>query len=214
PYAPWCDVIMPWTEPEPAGDLRSVDVMLQRAMIVAAGRKPVWPVIQITGAAWSQDIRLDPATVGRPPTPDEYRCMVYLAFARGASGIFDYAYRVPQARDQREYLVSRDAPELWQMVRRVGLELKALTPVLLEGEPLAVENSDPSIAMRGYKYKDVEYVIAVNPSNDTIPVAFKVPGLLESQLEVAFDQRKLAGPGGGQFGDQLEPHAVRVYMGR
>ena len=36
PYAPWCDVIMPWTEPEPAGDLRSVDVMLQRAMIVAA----------------------------------------------------------------------------------------------------------------------------------------------------------------------------------
>ena len=100
------------------------------------------------------------------------------------------------------------------MVRRVGMELKALTPVLLEGEPVAVENPNNSVAMRGYEYKDVEYVIAVNPSNDAVPVTFKVPGLLESQLEVAFDQRKLMGPGGGQFADQLEPHAVRVYMGR
>ncbi|MEI6502636.1 MAG: hypothetical protein WCP21_16625, partial [Armatimonadota bacterium] len=139
---------------------------------------------------------------------------VYLAFARGASGIFDYAYRVPQSSDQREYSVSRDAPELWQMVRRVGLELKALTPVLLEGEPVAIETPNPAIALRGYRYKDVAYVIAVNPTNDTVPLAFKVPGLLENQLEVAFDQRKLVGPGGGQFGDQLEPHAVRVYMGR
>ena len=112
PFAPWADVIMPWTEPEPAGDLRSVDTMIQKAVAVAAGEKPVWPVIQLTGAAWSQDVRLDPATNGRPPTPEEYRCMVYLGFARGANGFFDYAYRIPAARNQSEYYVQRDALEL------------------------------------------------------------------------------------------------------
>lgn len=214
PYAAWCDVLMPWTEPEPAGDLRSVDAMLQRAVAVVDGRRPLWAVLQITGAAWSQDSRLDPAGIGRPPTPEEYRCMVYLAFARGASGIFDYALRIPQHRDQREYSVQRDAPELWQMIRRVGQELKALTPVLLEGEPLAIEAPDKAVALRGYKYNGVSYILAVNPTPTAVPVAFKVPGLLDSQLEVAFDARKLVGPGGGQFGDQLEPHAVRVYMGK
>ena len=214
PYAAWADVIMPWTEPEPVGDLRSVDAMLQRAIKVADGQKPVWPVIQLTGAAWSQDIRLDPAGNGRPPTPEEYRCMAYLAFARGANGLFAYAYRVPQSRHQREFDVQRDAPELWQMVRRVGAELKALTPVLLQGEALAVECPDSSVAMRGYRYNGVNYVLAVNPTNQTVPVGFKVPGLAGNELEVAFDTRKVVGPGNGQFGDQLEPHAVRMYMAR
>lgn len=214
PFAPWADIIMPWTEPEPAGDLRSVDMMIQKAVAVAAGQKPVWPVIQLTGAAWSQDVRLDPATNGRPPTPEEYRCMAYLAFARGANGLFAYAYRVPTARNQREYYVQRDAPELWQMVRRVGNELKFLTPVLLEGEPLVIENPNKMVALRGYKYNGVSYVLAVNPCGESVPVAFKVPGLQGSELEVAFDNRRLAGPGGGEFGDQLGPHAVRVYMGR
>lgn len=214
PYAAWADIIMPWTEPEPPGDLRSVDAMLQQAMKVANGQKPVWPVIQLTGAAWSQDIRLDPAGNGRPPTPEEYRCMAYLAFARGASGLFAYAYRVPQSQNQREFDVQRDAPELWQMVRKVGQELKALTPVLLEGEPVAVENPDNSVALRGYRYKDVTYVLAANPCSQTVPIGFRVPGLQGNELEVAFDARKVIGAGGGQFGDQLEAHAVRVYMGR
>lgn len=214
PYAPWADIIMPWTEPEPPGDLRSVDAMLQRAIKVADGQKPVWPVIQLTGAAWSQDMRLDPETNGRPPTPEEYRCMAYLAFARGANGLFAYAYRIPQSRNQREFDVQRDAPALWQMVRKVGQELKALTPVLLEGEPVAVENPDNTVALRGYHYKDVTYVIAANPTNQTVPVGFKIPGLKSNELEVAFDTRKVVGAADGQFGDQLEPHAARVYMGR
>ena len=212
PYAAWADIIMPWTEPEPVGDLRSVDAMIQRAIKVADGAKPVWPVIQLIGAAWSQDARLDPAGNGRPPTPEEYRCMAYLAFARGANGLFAYAYRVPQSRNQKEFDVQRDAPELWQMVRKVGLELKALTPVLLEGEPVAVENTNQAIAMRGYRYNNITYVVAVNPLGETVPVAFKVPGLQGSELEVAFDTRKVVGSGGGEFADQLESHAVRVYM--
>jgi hypothetical protein len=68
--------------------------------------------------------------------------------------------------------------------------------------------------MRGYKYNDITYVLAVNPTNQALPVAFKVPGVAGAELQVAFDTRKLIGPGGGEFADQLEPGGVRIYMGR
>lgn len=214
PYAPWCDVLMPWTRPEPVGDLRAVDLLVRRSVEVAGGRKPVWPIIQLTGDAWSQDLRLDPAGNGRPPTPEEYRCMVYLSLARGATGVFSYAYRLPQGRQQREYFVKRDAPALWEMARRLGRELAALTPVLLEGEPVAVSCGNPDIPLRGLKYQGVFYVLAANPTDAPVPIAFKVPGMAGSDLEVAFDSRKLCGPAAGDFADRLEKHAVRVYMGR
>lgn len=213
-YAPFCDVLMPWTEPEPVGDLRSVDSLLQAAVAACSARKPVWPLIQMTGAAYADDTRLDPEGNGRPPTPAEYRCMAYLALARGAKGLFSYAYRLPSTRSQREFLVSRDAPGLWQMVRQVNQELRALTPVLLEGEPVAVEADGAGLPLLGLRYKDVFYVLAANPAATPAVLSLTVPGMQTSQLEVAFDARKVAGSGAGQFVDQIEPHGVRVYMGR
>lgn len=214
PYAAWCDVLMPWTEPEPAGDLRSVDALLERAMQVVGGNKPVWPIIQIAGAAHTQDPRLDPKTTGRAPTPEEYRCMVYLALARGAQGFFVFPFQMASSKTTMDYSVKRDAPELWEMIKRVGTEMKALTPILLEGEPVAVETDSKAIPMRALRYKDATYVICANPGGQAVPVSFKVPSVTGTDLEVAFDQRRVVGPGGGQFGDVLDPRAVRVYMGR
>lgn len=212
PYAPWCDVIMPWTQPIPAGDLRSVDAMLQQALKVAGGQKPVWPVIQMTGAAYADDSRLDPTGNGRPPTPTEYRCMVYLALARGANGFFAYAYQIPQTKTQRDYLIQRDAPQLWEMVKQVGQQIRALTPVILEGEPVTVRYQAPAVAMRGLKYKNVTYVLVANSSNEPIPLSFTIEGVTAKELQVAFDARKLSGAGDGVFADEIEPHGVRVYM--
>ncbi|MEN6641585.1 MAG: hypothetical protein ABFE08_03970 [Armatimonadia bacterium] len=214
PYVPWCDVLMPWTEPEPAGDLRSVDALLQRAMQVAGGEKPVWPVIQIAGAAHTQDPRLDPKTTGRAPTAEEFRCMVYLSLARGAQGFFVYPFQMAASKTTLDYSVKRDAPELWEMIKRVGTEMKALAPILLEGESVAVETDNKAIAMRALRYKDATYVICANPYAQVVPVSFKVPSVAGTDLEVAFDQRRIVGPGGGQFGDLLDARAVRVYMGR
>jgi hypothetical protein len=213
-YSSMCDILMPWTEPEPVGDLRSVDILLSRAAELCARRRPVWPIIQMTGAAYDTDMRLDPTGNGRPPTAAEYRCMAYLSLARGGNGVFSHAYRVLATRNQRDYLVSRDAPELWEGVKRVNRELRALTPVLLEGEPLAVETDNPQVALRGFRYKDACYVLAVNPLATPAPLTLRVPGMQTSVLEVAFDTRKVQGLAAGEFADQLEPHGVRVYMGR
>ena len=213
-YAPCCDILMPWTEPEPVGDVRGVDAMVGRALEVCGGTKPVWPIIQMTGAGYATDTRLDPRGNGRPPTPAEYRCMAYLSLARGAAGVFSFAYRVPPARNQREFLISRDAPDLWQAVGQTNRELQALAPVLLEGEPVAVQADRGDVALRGYRYKDAFYVLAANPLARPATFAFQVPGMTTNQLEVAFDTRKVCGASAGQFADQIEPLGVRVYMGR
>jgi hypothetical protein len=213
-YAPACDILMPWTEPEPVGDVRGVDSLIGRALEVCAGQKPVWPIIQMTGAAYASDVRLDPQGNGRPPTPAEYRCMAYLALARGANGVFSFAYRVPPARNQREYHLPKDAPQLWPMVGKVNHELQALAPVLLEGEPVAVPADSADVAVRGYRYQDAFYVLAANPLGHPVTFGFRVPGMTTSQLEVAFDTRQVCGAAPGQFADQIEPFGVRVYMGR
>lgn len=213
-YSSLCDILMPWTDPEPVGDLRAVDVLLTRATELCAGRRPVWPLIQMTGAAYAADVRLDPTGNGRPPSAAEYRCMAYLSFARGAAGLFSYAYRVSPSRTQRDYLVSRDAPELWQCVKQVNQELRALTPILLEGEPVTVQSDNPQVALRGLKYRDAYYVLAVNPSAAPAPLSLRVPGMKGNVLEVAFATRKVQGAAAGEFADQIEAQGVRVYMGR
>lgn len=213
-YSSFCDILMPWTEPEPPGDLRAVDVLLTRAQELCAHRRPIWPLIQITGAAYATDSRLDPKGNGRPPTADEYRCMAYQSLARGANGLFSFAYRVAASRTQLDYLAPRDAPDLWQGVKRVNQELRALTPVLLEGEPVAVRCDNPQVAVRGFRYHDACYVLAANPLSVAAPLKLSVPGMKTALLEVAFDTRKVQGVAAGEFADQLEPHGVRVYMGR
>ncbi|MBU0608161.1 MAG: hypothetical protein KKI08_09740 [Armatimonadetes bacterium] len=213
-YSSLCDILMPWTEPMPVGDLRSVDALVRRAVELCDGHRPVWPLIQMTGAGYATDSRLEVAGNGRPPTGEEYRCMAYLALARGGNGVFANAFRVVAGRGQRDYLVTREAPELWEAVRKVNSELRALTPVLLEGEPLAVQTSNPAVALRGLRYNDACYVLAANPLSAPAALTLKVPGMKTNVLEVAFDTRRVQGLTPGEFADQLEPHGVRVYMGR
>lgn len=213
-YAAASDIFMPWTDPEPVGDLRSVDALVSRAVQACEGLRPVWPVLQMTGAAYSSDSRLDPQTSGRPPTAQEYRCMAYLALARGAQGLFSYAYRLPAARGQREFLVTRDAPTVWQEAAAVNKELQALSPVLLDGEPVAVECGNPAIAVRGLRYNGVTYILAANPQAAPAAFSLKVPGMATDQLETAFVPRQIKGLGAGEFADQIEAQGARVYMGR
>ena len=191
---------MPWTEPEPVGDLRSVDALLRRAVEVAAGSKPVWPIIQLTGAAWSQDMRLDPAGNGRPPTPEEYRCMVYLALARGANGLFSYAYHVPRPATSASTIVSAMPPACGRWCGEANAGMQALTPVLLEGEPVAVEGRQRDGALRGYQVQRRLVCDRRQPVRPPVPAHLPACRVCRaSDLEVAFDTRKLAGRARGQF---------------
>lgn len=213
-YAPYCDVLLPWTEPEPVGDLRSVDLMLCQAQALAAGRRPVWPIIPMAGATATQDARLDPQGAGRPPTPAEFRCMAYLALARGAQGLFCYALNMPGSREVRPYDVRREAPELWAMVRTVGLQVKALMPALIKGQPVALKGDCGVCAVRALRYEGYVYILAANPSSEPQAVFFTIPDCPVGELSLGFDTGTVTGPGNGSFGDQLPPQTARVYVAK
>lgn len=213
-YVPACDVLMPWTEPEPPGDLRSVDVMLQEALAAAAGRKPVWAMLPLTGMAYSTDLRLDPQTTGRPPTPAEYRCMAFLALARGVNGLFAHGHLVPATRNQRAYHVAVDAPPLWEMAQTVAAQVRVIAPILLYGEPVEVSGDSPHIALRALRYGEGTYILAANISAEATPLTFRVPSLTSPELQLAFDNRRLVSPEAGLYSEVLEPHGVRLYVGQ
>jgi hypothetical protein len=215
-YAPYCDVIMPWTEPAPPGDLRPVDLMIGRAIEIAAGAKPVWPIIQMVGAAYAQDSSLDPQGNGRSPTPEEFRCMVYLALARGAGGVFCYALTSPRSRTQRAYDIRQDAPQLWEMVQKVAVQVRALSPALLDGEPLEVKPDGlrEGVAVRGLRHKEYGYVIIANANAESVPLRFSVPGFKGQELGLGFDEGSLTATAEGLFADTLGPHAVRTYVAK
>jgi hypothetical protein len=213
-YVPACDVLMPWTEPEPPGDLRSVDVMLREAMAAAGGHKPVWPMLPLTGMAYSTDVRLDPKTTGRPPTPAEYRCMAFLALARGANGLFAHGHLVPAARNQRAYHVAVDAPPLWEMAQTVAAQVRIIAPILLYGEPVEITGDSPQVALRALRYREGTYILAANISAEASPLTFRVPSLTSPELQLAFDNRRLVSPQAGLYSEVLEPHGVRLYVGQ
>lgn len=213
-YTHCADVLMPWTTPRPVGDLRPVDTMVRYTLQLAAGRRPVWPVIQLAGAAYTQDKRLDPAGSGRPPTPEEFRCMVYLALARGAQGVFCYALTSPSSGTQLAWDARQDAPPLWEMAKAVAGQVKALSPALLEGEPITItSNHDPAhLAMRGLRHGDYAYIIAANPTAETVPVSFSLPQTDVSELSLGFADGVLQADAQGAFADTIEPHGVRTYV--
>ena len=85
----------------------------------AAQPKPVWGVIQAFGHA-------DPKHDWVLPTPEEIRCMAYVAVVEGAQGLLFYSH----GRKGDPFYI-RDHAEHWAFVQRLGAELQTLSPVLL-----------------------------------------------------------------------------------
>jgi len=94
-YAPATDVIITDVYPVSTRSLFTLVPHLEQALRATGGHKSVWAVIQVHnndlhGIRWGGLEGI--VTAPRRPTPDEVRCMTYLAIAHGASGIIFYAY--------------------------------------------------------------------------------------------------------------------------
>ena len=88
--------------------------------------KPLIAVIQAFD--WSACPELLPGETNfRPPTHAEIRCMTYEALARGANGLFYYAY------DAGRWQI-REHPETWEALRSVVQEVRSRLP-LFQAEP-------------------------------------------------------------------------------
>ncbi len=213
-YSTATDVAIAWAEPRPPGELLPVARLIDEATRAVEPRKPVWARIPICGTAHTRDKSLDPAGAGRPPTPDEYRAMVYLSILNGAKGIMNYAYRIPESTTRIEFDAPRDAPALWKRVGDVNRELAAIGLPLLKGErqPHPHHSDDPA-QFGVWEYERRAIVILVNRTGTRQVKPFVVDNLAENRLRSISGPEEILGTGNGQFGKPLEPYEVSISIG-
>jgi len=125
----------------------------------------------------------------RPPSPEEVRCMSYLALMQGASGIFFYAWR-DTSWNLEEHPALRDA------LLSLGAELRANAPIfsrrvdwwparmVYHGGPEAMHNDifEARVALALFESKPKSgggargyYLIAANTSAEPVDFSFKLP---------------------------------------
>ncbi len=211
-FAQVADIVLAWSEPVPRWPLISVAESVQMARDAVDDRKPVWAVIQTAGYGWSDDLRLAKPEDSRPPTPAEFRAMVYLALSAGADGLVYHSWSLPARGDWPSWRLQRDAPELWEAVQETNRELTWLAPILLEAdpEPVTLEYECP-VRMAAWEHDGARYVIAVNAEDTTAAMVFDIGATPESDVEVLFERRRVEATAAGEVGDVFEPYAVHIY---
>jgi hypothetical protein len=142
---------------------------------------------------------------GRAPTYEETRCMTYLALAHGANGLIYYCYY-----DMR---VLPQYATMWGWMKKIGAEVKSLSPVLLSPEDLGEVKYTSAAAKIHTKLKISDgryYLIAVNSSEDPAKVSFDTGRGISSQANVLFEGRGFSVTG-GKFSDDFKPFEAHIY---
>ncbi len=187
-YIDCYDVVLP--DPYPlvkrVQPLTLVSDNLAETRRALAGTKPIWVVPQAFGSDVVEGIG-DPEQY-RTPTPDQERCMTYLALTQGVQGVVYYCYHVYTRYDAAKakagewpYVLGGHLPDqqpkLWGALVGLGAEMKHLGPALLRpgaesGRTKQVHGRRLPGAQRG-----AAWLLAVNPEPDaavvTLPVRAK-----------------------------------------
>ena len=163
---------------------------VDRAWAAARRGQSVFPVLQTFQAApyWLL------------PTPEQLRCMAYLAVIHGAKAIIYY-----------EYGGAKDTP-LWDAFRPLNEEMKALSPVLLVGsasERFHVFPRQVGVDVLEKEHEGHLYIIAANTQDHPTEVQFK-SRREQGTVEVMFEGRSLPLTDGA-FLDSFPPYGVHVY---
>lgn len=139
--------------------------------VKASGGKPVWAVIQAH--------RQPPANSrNRYPTPDEIRCMSYLALNHGAKGLLFYAwgdtYQTQNGIWESGFKFDSKLMEYFPTL--LG-ELKEMGEWYLLGEVkrISSQSLEPSfIDVALIEYKGRRRLVAINPTNEVIDGRIKI----------------------------------------
>ncbi len=93
----------------------------EAARLAAANRVPFWMIVQ--GCGITRNLRV--------PTPEELRCMAFLALAHGAKGIFYFMYQTSGV--VKGLLTLDNAPTArMEAAARLNKEIRQLEPILLD----------------------------------------------------------------------------------
>ncbi|MGD8237669.1 MAG: hypothetical protein PVH68_03905 [Armatimonadota bacterium] len=206
------DVFITASRPFTYWPLASLAECLDEARRASKGPTASWAAVQTDGLAWRVGEGLSKTGEGRPPTPDELRCLVYLAIVHGARGILYTAYHSPSRSGVPELFLPRDCPELWAAVVQTNKELRDLAPALLspagarrfEAQPAAVH-----AALVGEGRDQV--LIAVNPTAEALELRLRLPTALAAAVRPYSTDDPPAEIDGGALHGTLPAHAVRIF---
>ncbi|MBM3474181.1 MAG: hypothetical protein FJX75_13010 [Armatimonadetes bacterium] len=210
-YAPWCDIVAFESQPVPALPVDTVAADLEAARAAARPGQPVWAVIQSVGRAWL--IRgggLEAGASGRPPTGAEHRAMTLLALAHGAQGLLHHGFCFSSTKDREEYVLPRDAGDLWDGMKATNALIAQLREAPASGTYRGVAVSGP-IHVGAWERDGQLFVLAVNSQPSAALTTFSVPAPAPAGLHRAGDGSEVMKTSKGQFVDELSPYGGRVY---
>jgi hypothetical protein len=199
----------------------------QHVGLVRAALPPGRPLMAVLQAFdWSTDRGSLPDVKDaplRPPTYAELRCMTYEALARGADGLFYFAFDTGAWQLRRQ-------PETWAALQRVVAEVNARLPLFRATPvwwPRRLQFADPEQGFNAALESSVtlgllrvsagdpawpagDYLLAVN--NTPVPqrCGFALPPGNAGRVTVAGEHRELP-VAGGWVTDAFEPFGVHVY---
>ena len=178
PYIECYDMVMPDPYPLVAATrpLSFVSQWVDTARAAIGDRKPVWVVPQTFG--WDVIENIPNPNQYRTPTPQQERCMTYLALTHGVRAVMYYCYHVYTKYDaakkkagQQPYILGGYLPDkqptLWSALETLGREMRRVGPALLRpGAKSGVEGSVhwSFLASGG---KDDAWLIVVNADTTT-----------------------------------------------
>jgi len=211
-YAPWCDIVAIESQPVPAMPVDTVVDDLEAARQAARPGQPVWAVIQSVGRAWLvRGGGLEKGGTGRPPTGAEHRAMTLLAVAHGAQGVLHHGYYFDRTKDREAYLITHDAPDLWEGMKGTNALLSQLSDALAAGTYRGVKISGP-LHVGAWECDARLFVLAVNSAPTAALSTFSVPGAVPTSLRRFEDGSEVLKTEKGQFADDLPAYGARVYV--
>ncbi|MFQ6131322.1 MAG: hypothetical protein ACE5R4_04745 [Armatimonadota bacterium] len=204
------DVVLAASTPVPYWPLLRVAERVEAARQATEGHKPVWAVIQTVGRVLGRGAAAGPSGLARAPTPEEMRCMTYLALIHGAQGIVYSTYeQLPDAR-RAAFALPKDAPKLWAGVCAVAEQVRSLEPALVEGPTGRPKTGDERIQAASFEGGGWGYVIAVNTESEVAEGLITLPRA-PRELRALFTQRQPQSVTGTEVRDRFLPYEVRIY---
>lgn len=188
--------------------------------------KPLVAIIQAFD--WSIDARELPGQKNlRPPAYEEMRCMTYEALARGANGLFYYAFDAGWKM--------REHPDTWSALSRIIHEVNQRLPLFMAnhqwwakkhafGDPAkqynaALESSVTSCLLQVQKGNAQvpagDYILAVNNTDQaqdySVALPAHQPSTLNPQPINVLDERRVIQPEASRLRDLFAPYDVHIY---
>ncbi len=147
---------------------------------------------------------------GRYPTPREARNLLYAPLIFGAKGVVWYTMW-----EGGGTLLPSVAPALWQELARLNVELRSLTPFLLDGTRSELATGDPRVRAASWRRTGQELVVVIGTHRaGVVPIALPLAAGAAPPAHALFPGRAEGGMtvAGGALVGTVGAEDVHVYL--